>query len=65
MVGSTDPNQALSGTIRGDYAQEIGRNIVHASDLPETAQEEIRLWFNTNEIITYALTDEKWLSEKD
>ncbi len=63
MVGATDPNEALSGTIRGDYAQEIGRNIVHASDSPKTAQQEIALWFSEKEIIDYALTDEKWLFE--
>ncbi|KAA0003867.1 MAG: nucleoside-diphosphate kinase [Thermoplasmata archaeon] len=64
MVGATDPNDAMPGTIRGDYAQEIGRNIVHASDSLKTAQQEIKLWFSKEEIIEYALTDEKWLFEK-
>ena len=45
MVGATRPLEAAPGSIRGDFALEVGENIVHASDGPETAQEEIRLWF--------------------
>jgi len=64
MVGATDPGEAMPGTIRGDYAQEIGRNIVHASDSSRTAQQEIALWFSERDIIDYTLTDEKWLFEE-
>jgi nucleoside-diphosphate kinase len=45
MVGATRPLEAAPGSIRGDYALEVGENIVHASDGPETAAAEIRLWF--------------------
>jgi nucleoside-diphosphate kinase len=45
MVGATRPLEAAPGSIRGDYALEVGENIVHASDGPEAAQEEIALWF--------------------
>jgi nucleoside-diphosphate kinase len=45
MVGATRPLEAAPGSIRGDYALEVGENIVHASDAPETAEEEIALWF--------------------
>jgi nucleoside-diphosphate kinase len=45
MVGATRPLEAAPGSIRGDYALEVGENIVHASDGPETAQQEIALWF--------------------
>jgi nucleoside-diphosphate kinase len=45
MVGATRPLEAAPGSIRGDYALEVGENIVHASDGPETAQSEIALWF--------------------
>jgi nucleoside-diphosphate kinase len=45
MVGATRPLEAAPGSIRGDYALEVGENIVHASDGPETAAEEMRLWF--------------------
>jgi nucleoside-diphosphate kinase len=63
MVGNTDPNQANPGTVRGDYAQEIGRNIVHASDAFETAKHEITLWFNPEEIVDYKMNDAAWLFE--
>ncbi len=63
MMGKTDPQEALPGTIRGDFAQFIGRNIIHGSDGPETAEFEIKLWFKPEEIANYYRIDEKWLSE--
>lgn len=45
MVGATDPKLAAPGTIRGDLAVDIGKNIVHASDSPESAGREISLFF--------------------
>ena len=45
LMGATNPLEAAPGSIRGDYALEVGENIVHASDAPETAEQEIRLWF--------------------
>jgi nucleoside-diphosphate kinase len=45
MVGATRPLEAAPGSIRGDFALNVGENIVHASDGPETAAEEMRLWF--------------------
>jgi nucleoside-diphosphate kinase len=47
MVGATRPLEAAPGSIRGDYALEVGENIVHASDAPETAEQEIALWFGS------------------
>lgn len=47
MVGATRPLEAVPGSIRGDYALEVGENIVHASDAPETAEQEIALWFGS------------------
>lgn len=61
MVGATDPHEAAPGTIRGDLAQGIGRNIVHASDASDTAREEIALWFDDDELVDYAMTDHRWL----
>ncbi|EFA77761.1 nucleoside diphosphate kinase [Heterostelium album PN500] len=49
LVGATDPAQSLPGSIRGDLCVEVGRNIVHGSDGPESAQHEIKLWFKENE----------------
>ena len=63
MTGATDPQKAAIGTIRGDYGQFIGRNIVHASDGPDTAKFEIGLWFKPSEITKYNRIDEVWLNE--
>lgn len=63
MTGATDPQKAAMGTIRGDYGQFIGRNIIHASDGKDTAQFEINLWFPTEEIAQYSRIDEQWLIE--
>jgi len=63
MMGKTNPQEASPGTIRGDYAQFIGRNIIHGSDGPETAEFEIKLWFKPEEIAKYKRIDEQWLSE--
>jgi len=64
LVGATDPQKAMPGTIRGDFAQHIGRNIIHASDAKETAEKEIKLWFSEDELIDYEIIDESWVYEK-
>ncbi len=64
MVGSTEPRQAAPGTIRGDFAMtesyilsntknRVLRNLVHASDSPESSKREIAIWFNADEIHSY------------
>ena len=63
MMGKTDPQKADMGTIRGDFGQFIGRNIVHGSDGPDTAKFEINLWFKPEEISDFTLIDEEWLTE--
>jgi len=63
MMGKTNPQEAAMGTIRGDYGQFIGRNIVHGSDGPETAEFEINLWFKPEELSNYTRIDEEWLQE--
>jgi nucleoside-diphosphate kinase len=45
LAGATDPVSAAPGTIRGDHALEIGENIVHGSDSPDSAEREIKLFF--------------------
>jgi nucleoside-diphosphate kinase len=50
VMGATDPAQAESGTIRGDFGLDIQRNATHASDSTETAEKEIRLFFTEAEI---------------
>jgi len=63
MMGKTNPEDAMVGTIRGDYAQFIGRNIVHGSDSLDTAEFEINLWFKPEELMDYKRIDEDWLME--
>jgi nucleoside-diphosphate kinase len=63
MMGKTNPQEASMGTIRGDYGQFIGRNIVHGSDGEDTAEFEINLWFTKDEISDYTRIDEEWLTE--
>ena len=63
MMGKTDPQKAELGSIRGDYGQFIGRNIVHGSDGKDTAKFEINLWFKPEEISDYSRIDEVWLKE--
>jgi len=63
MMGKTNPQDAASGTIRGDYGQFIGRNIIHGSDGRDTAEFEINLWFKPEEIANYKMIDEEWLTE--
>ncbi|MBM2809548.1 MAG: ndk [Chloroflexi bacterium] len=62
-VGATNPAAAAPGSIRGDWALEIGRNLVHASDEPPTGLTEVALWFNPAEIISWERDGERWLSE--
>lgn len=64
MVGATNPSEADMGTIRGDYAIETGRNMIHASDSTESAAREISLFFKDSEICQYALPDEEIIYEE-
>lgn len=62
-IGSTDPVQAEPGTIRGDLAVEIGRNLIHGSDSLETAATEISFFFKSEEIMDYTRSVEPWITE--
>lgn len=62
-MGATNPVSAAPGTIRADYALEIGRNLVHGSDGPETAQTEIALFFKPEELLDYSRDTDKWIFE--
>ena len=64
MVGATNPKEADLGTIRGDYAIDTGRNIIHASDSPESAKREISLFFDDSQICSYTLPDEELIYEE-
>jgi len=64
MVGATNPQEADLGTIRGDYAIDTGRNIIHASDSAASAVREISLFFEDSEICEYNLPDEELIYEE-
>ncbi len=53
IMGATDPSKAAAGTIRADFGQDIQQNATHASDSPETAEKEIKLFFSGDEIFDY------------
>ena len=61
MVGATNPAEAASGTIRGDYATSPGHNMIHASDSIESAKREMDLFFRPEEIHEYRLAVRPWL----
>ena len=58
--GATRPHEAAPGTIRGDLALETTQNIVHASDAPETALDELALWFRPDELLDYGRDVDRW-----
>jgi len=62
-LGATSPANAEPGTIRADFGLEIGRNLVHGSDGPDTAAYEIPLFFAENEILTYERAVDHWIHE--
>jgi len=62
-VGATNPAQAAPGTIRGDFAVEIGRNLIHASDSPENGDKEAALFFTDREIVVLDRSTDRWIYE--
>ncbi|GES65711.1 nucleoside diphosphate kinase [Aspergillus terreus] len=63
ILGATNPLASAPGTIRGDYAIDVGRNVCHGSDSVESAQKEIALWFKKEELQTYKLAQHAWIYE--
>jgi len=63
IIGATNPLTSEPGTIRGDFGINIGRNLIHGSDAPETAQQEIALWFKDEELINWQPHITPWLHE--
>jgi nucleoside-diphosphate kinase len=62
-MGATDPAKAAPGTIRADFGLEIGRNLVHGSDGPDTAKFEVSLFFDEEELLSYERDSEPWIFE--
>ncbi len=63
-MGSTRPTEAAPGTIRHDFALEVGRNLTHASDSPENGEKEVSLWFKQEEIVSWSRDIDRWIFEK-
>ncbi len=63
MVGATNPVKAAPGTIRGDFGLEIGRNLIHASDSPESGERETSIFFASNELVTMERSVDRWIYE--
>ena len=63
-MGATRPTEAAPGTIRHDFALEVGRNLTHASDEPSNAEKEVALWFKKEELVDWKREVDKWIFEK-
>ena len=63
LIGATKPLESEPGTIRGDLAINIGRNVIHGSDASETAEFEIALWFASSELSEWQPSDQSWRVE--
>ena len=62
-MGATNPVDSAPGSIRGDYATDIGRNLVHGSDSPESAARELALFFDEGDILDYDRSTDVWIRE--
>ncbi|MDA1349443.1 MAG: nucleoside-diphosphate kinase, partial [Chloroflexi bacterium] len=62
-MGSTDPQAAAPGTIRGDLALSIGLNLIHGSDSAKSAEREISLFFSREEVVDYSRDVDRWITE--
>ena len=63
LMGATNPLQSAPGTIRADFAQNIGRNLVHGSDSHESAERELAIFFEPSEIVSRKHDLAKWMVE--
>jgi len=62
-MGATRPLEAAPGSVRHDFGLEVGRNLTHASDSPETATAEVALWFEPEELLNWARNIDPWVFE--
>ena len=63
LMGTTDPVEAIPGTVRGDLAVSIGLNLIHGSDSPESSSREIDLFFTPEEVLSYHRDVDRWITE--
>jgi nucleoside-diphosphate kinase len=62
-MGATRPTEAAPGSVRHDFALEVGRNLTHASDSVENGQEEVSLWFTDQELVSWERAIDPWVFE--
>ena len=62
-MGATSPLDSEPGTIRGDLAVHVGRNLIHGSDSPESADRELALFFYEDELLGYTRDTDAWIAE--
>lgn len=62
-IGATRPHEAAAGTIRGDLALEVGRNLVHGSDSVENGQIEVANFFTEDELVSWPRNTDPWIFE--
>jgi nucleoside-diphosphate kinase len=62
-MGATRPTEAAPGSLRHDFALEVGRNLTHASDSPENGVKEIDLWFKPDELVEWSRAVDPWVFE--
>jgi nucleoside-diphosphate kinase len=63
-MGATRPTEAAPGSLRHDFALEVGRNLTHASDSPENGETEVALWFKAEELVDWTREVDRWVFEK-
>ena len=63
-MGSTRPTEAAPGSVRHDFALEVGRNLTHASDTVENGTKEVALWFKPSELVDWKRDTDRWIFEK-
>jgi nucleoside-diphosphate kinase len=63
-MGSTRPTEAAPGSLRHDFALEVGRNLTHASDTVENGEKEVALWFDKDELVEWKREVDRWVFEK-
>ncbi len=62
-MGATRPTEAAPGSLRHDFALEVGRNLTHASDTVENAEKEVALWFEKEELVDWSREVDRWMFE--
>jgi nucleoside-diphosphate kinase len=63
-MGATRPTEAAPGTVRHDFALEIGRNLTHASDTVENSKKEVALWFKSDDLVSWKRDTDRWIFEQ-